>query len=303
MRRNSSTISLPAFPSLSAKERGISFAAVLIICFLAFLGLLIAGGIVGPMMAINVDMNQSSTQAGQTSVLYSANASLLYSENVSEVPMANDSASITFEEVARVERLIVAYANAERVDYGHTVLVRNPDLANISQYHSYDMGVEGYFDHRSPRGYDPGDRAAAAGYECTDVGENIVTTEYSQRTYAPHRDEITTYQTSRQLAKALVGHWMTSGGHRWAILTPKYDVVGVGVYVRGDDQVYATMMLCDRPGWPDSPPEGMAAPVADPGADYNESYWEPYPDWVDASWAENISTASSPTSTGTGSTN
>jgi hypothetical protein len=44
------------------------------------------------------------------------------------------------------------------------------------------------------------------------------------------------------------------------------------------------MMLCDRRNWPDTPPEGMDAPVAEPGADYNESYWEPYPDSVNASW-------------------
>jgi hypothetical protein len=77
---------------------------------------------------------------------------------------------------------------------------------------------------------------------------------------------------------------MKSGAHRWAILSPRYDVIGVGVYAKGDDHVFATMMLCDRRNWPDTPPEGMDAPVAEPGADYNESYWEPYPDDVNASW-------------------
>lgn len=258
---------------------GVSFAVLLAGGFLAFMGLILIAGIFGPMIGLGLGGGPASPTPTPTPTLESANAP--------DVPNADTSASLNATEVARIERMVVAYANAERAEYNHTPLVRNPDLANISRAHSYDMVQRGYYNHYDPDGHGPGYRAQVAGYTCPAVSENIAHIGYQRGEVNVYGEGFRNFTTPREWAKAVVGRWMESGGHRWGILSPKYDVIGVGVHARGDDQVFATMMLCDRHNWPDSPPEGMDAPIAEPGADYNESYWEPYPDDVNASWDDN----------------
>ena len=255
---------------------GMSFAVILAGGFLCLTTLIILTGIFGPIIGFNLKDDPSlSTPTPQPR---------LYTANPPDAPRVNASSSLNASEVAQIERIIVAYVNAERADYNHRPLVRNPNLSDISRAHSYDMVQRGYYDHFDPNGHGPGYRAKVADYRCRSLAENIAHIGYQKREINVYGSGFRNFTTPREWAKAVVGRWMASGGHRHTILSPEYDVIGVGVHAPTDDQVFATLMVCDRRNWPDTPPEGMDAPVAEPGADYNESYWEPYPDSVNASW-------------------
>jgi uncharacterized protein YkwD len=82
-------------------------------------------------------------------------------------------------------------------------------LQLAAQSHSDDMSARNYLDHVSPEGQEPGDRAAAAGYTGSYVGENIG-------------------QGFSDAASAMAA-WMGSEGHRENIDNCDYKVIGIGV--------------------------------------------------------------------------
>ena len=71
------------------------------------------------------------------------------------------------------------------------------------------MGRRGYFDHRSPEGARPWDRASAAGYRSCGSAENIAWRNF-------------------KAAEVMAG-WMASPGHRSNILLDNVTEVGIGV--------------------------------------------------------------------------
>jgi uncharacterized protein YkwD len=81
-------------------------------------------------------------------------------------------------------------------------------LATAARGHSQDMAARGYFDHDTPEGVGPFQRAQAAGYPNAYVGENIG---------SGYTDA----------AKAMAG-WMNSPGHCRNIMTADYVSLGVG---------------------------------------------------------------------------
>jgi uncharacterized protein YkwD len=83
-------------------------------------------------------------------------------------------------------------------------------LRNAARGHSRDMALRGYFSHTSPEGAGPSDRALAAGYSSTFVGENIAAGQNSP-------------------AEVVQG-WMESPGHCVNIMDPRYRVLGVGYF-------------------------------------------------------------------------
>ena len=86
------------------------------------------------------------------------------------------------------------------------------------------MAARDYFDHESPEGDGPGDRAAAQGYPDWS-GENIAMG----------------YAT----AESVVAGWMDSRGHRRNILECGSVAIGVGAVDSGDPQrgIYWTQMF------------------------------------------------------------
>lgn len=52
-------------------------------------------------------------------------------------------------------------------------LTMNPELRCAARSHAVDMAVRGYFDHLSPEGVSPGERAEEAGYSWRALSENI----------------------------------------------------------------------------------------------------------------------------------
>lgn len=107
---------------------------------------------------------------------------------------------------------VLARTNAARIRAGCSTLRFDPRLATAARAHSADMVDRGYFEHNSPDGTTPLDRAAAAGYP--DLGgENIA---YGQRS-----------------AAEVMNDWMNSPEHRSNILDCEYTTVGVGLDRRG----------------------------------------------------------------------
>jgi len=63
--------------------------------------------------------------------------------------------------------------NAVRADAGASPLAYNAKLDAAAQAHSDDMAATGVFSHTGSGGTSVGDRATAAGYVWTSIGENI----------------------------------------------------------------------------------------------------------------------------------
>lgn len=107
---------------------------------------------------------------------------------------------------------VVTRTNAERIAAGCSALRVDSRLVTAARAHSADMVNRRYFEHNSPDGSTPLDRATAAGYP--DLGgENIA---YGQRS-----------------AAEVMNDWMNSPEHRSNILDCEYTTVGVGLDRRG----------------------------------------------------------------------
>jgi len=123
-----------------------------------------------------------------------------------------------------IERLVFQLTNRERRRRGLSSLEREETLAEISRRHSSDMLDRGYFDHVSPEGRSAQQRIAARHRRLIGlVGENI----WSGSGYDTSDRE--------KLARAIVGDWLDSPGHRENILRPDYTHLGVGIVVAGRD--------------------------------------------------------------------
>jgi uncharacterized protein YkwD len=107
---------------------------------------------------------------------------------------------------------VVARTNAERIRAGCGALRFDGRLAAAARAHSADMVNRSYFEHESPDGSTPADRAAAAGYS-EYGGENIA---WGQRS-----------------AAEVMSDWMGSPDHRRNILDCEFTTVGVGLDPRG----------------------------------------------------------------------
>jgi len=154
---------------------------------------------------------------------------------------------------SRIESLVFQYTNEERIKHGLSSLQNDQKLASIARHHSTDMGNRDYFQHTTPEGLDPSDRAKKVGYTCMKnygsyytegVAENIAQhwlyTSYVsigvKTSYNWHSEE--------SLAREMVDGWMQSQGHRENILHKNYDRIGVGIAITPSDAVYATQNFC-----------------------------------------------------------
>lgn len=111
-------------------------------------------------------------------------------------------------ELEQLEVEVVDLVNAERTANGCPELRVDRRLEVAARGHSEDMAERDYFDHTSPEGDGPGDRAEEANYRWWS-SENIAMG----------------YPT----AEAVVAGWMDSSGHRANILNCESVATGVGV--------------------------------------------------------------------------
>jgi len=92
-------------------------------------------------------------------------------------------------------------------------LAPNAQLRAAARGHSKDMADRNYFEHTNPEGAGPAERAQAAGFSSSFVGENIA---------AGQTDP----------AK-VVDAWIKSPGHCVNMMDPRYHLLGVGYFFDG----------------------------------------------------------------------
>ncbi len=92
-------------------------------------------------------------------------------------------------------------------------LADHPALRRAARDHSQDMARRNYFDHTSPEGHTPMQRAHAAGFPGSFVGENIA--------------------AGQPTPTRVVEGWMNSPGHCLNLMDPRFTLLGVGYAYEG----------------------------------------------------------------------
>jgi uncharacterized protein YkwD len=136
---------------------------------------------------------------------------------------ARQTASLADLGVARAAML--ARVNAERAAAGRPALVLDPRLSASAQHHAEDMLLRSYYNHVSPEGTTPADRARKSGYAPHILGENIARGPF---TVAEVMDD-----------------WMQSREHRGNLLHPAFRDLGVGIAVGRNSVGYTVLWVQD----------------------------------------------------------
>jgi uncharacterized protein YkwD len=118
---------------------------------------------------------------------------------------------------------VLCIVNAERSVRGLPALAAEGRLDAAAQGHSDDMVARGYFDHVSPEGRTPADRADAAGYPWSAVYENIA--------------------AGQTTARQVMTDWMQSLGHCRGVLAPEPIHFGLGLALGGNPAPTWTQMF------------------------------------------------------------
>ena len=157
-----------------------------------------------------------------------------------------------------LDRLINRGSDRARDAHGLASLRWSAQLAAAATKHSEDMAWRGYFNHVSPDGATPADRAEAEGLVCetpvqdgvrrVGVLENLyLTTAYERIRERRTGDSVVRevdWFTAGEIAARVVQGWLDSPGHRENLLEGSAVAAGVGVAQAEDGRVYITQLLC-----------------------------------------------------------
>ena len=137
-----------------------------------------------------------------------------------------------------VEQAVLRLTNAERGGNGLAPLSWDEHLAEVARDHSTNMALHDFFSHTNLQGEGPTERAVRHGYPvrkelgggwyAEGIGENLnmmPTGSVVSIGYVANDAE--------SIARAQVGAWMGSPGHRGNILNGEYTRLGVGVAYDG----------------------------------------------------------------------
>jgi len=119
------------------------------------------------------------------------------------------------------EQEMINRHNTTRGDQGVAGLTANSQLNQIAQQQANYMADIGQYQHEDAGGGHVSDRATAAGYTWTSIGENVGTDMEAQ---------------------ALFDGWMNSEGHRNNILNAGFNEIGVGQATRGLYQYWCVVL-------------------------------------------------------------
>ncbi len=139
----------------------------------------------------------------------------------------------SLEACIRLENQVFVLVNTIRAYRNLPVLVMDEQLRRVARRHSQDMRSRRYFDHKSPEGLLPWDRARAARIEFSAVGENIALN----------------VGTDDPAGYAVKG-WLDSPAHRAILLDEDeygWTHTGVGVAISERGGYYFTQLFM-RPG-------------------------------------------------------
>ena len=143
--------------------------------------------------------------------------------------------------------------NSERALRRLRPLRWSPLLSRVAERHSHDMALRGFFDHVSPEGSVPADRATQANATCGGqrqalVLENLAQTWlYRRQTVVNNgleRRVVYDWRTQDEIAEESVTRWIRSASHRQALLNGSVRQQGIGVSIRGDGRVLITQVMC-----------------------------------------------------------
>jgi hypothetical protein len=145
--------------------------------------------------------------------------------------------------------------NAYRAENGLGALSMQDELGAAADYHSYDMGANGYFAHTLADGTSAGQNITNHGYSGDTWGENIA--------------------AGMETAPEAMQSWQNSGEHNAQMLMPAYTEIGVGrAFVEGSEYGwYWTTTFgggefqqteTDSVPAPEAEGEAEAAPVEEP---------------------------------------
>lgn len=181
---------------------------------------------------------------------------------VTQVPPQPPSSSLTsstpgapYIDPAALEGRVHELINNQRQQNSISTLSYDPFLADIARGHSWDMIVRIYFEHMDPDGLMARDRGTAAGYPCirvvkggsyNGISENLFQGNRYSSYYSNAEGIIAAYNWSStdEIAQQAVNGWMNSPGHSQNILTPRYQLEGIGVAFSSDNKIYITENFC-----------------------------------------------------------
>jgi hypothetical protein len=150
---------------------------------------------------------------------------------------------------------LIQLVNQLRISYGQTPYQVDPILMSVAQAQATYSAANCFNGHTGPDGSGPDERARAAGYG---EGYNSFATENAASgTLELHTPEL------------VVSFWQMDYGHLTAMISPKYEHIGVG-YAEGFGMSWYIMMV----GWIDDGSPASAAPVDT--APVNPAFYPPF---------------------------
>jgi hypothetical protein len=117
-------------------------------------------------------------------------------------------ADVQVADVAAAEHTMLCLLNEYRVSRGAAPLILDVRLARAARAHADDMVARRYFDHYTPEGLGPSERARKQGFP-SGAGENIA-----------YSSDVT--------PQSMFEQWRTSPDHDQNMLDRSYNVVGIG---------------------------------------------------------------------------
>ncbi|NJN62177.1 MAG: serine protease [Coleofasciculaceae cyanobacterium RL_1_1] len=162
-----------------------------------------------------------STTSGNTLIQTTSGESIALLQGIlpATISAANfvtaDETAPTTTTLDTFEAEVLSLTNQFRQANGVSTLTANTNLSQAAETHSQNMANLDFFSHTGQDGSTAGDRAIAAGYDSTFVGENIGV-GYSS-------------------PESVVQGWINSPGHRANLLNERYTGLGVGYVFLAED--------------------------------------------------------------------
>ena len=120
------------------------------------------------------------------------------------------------------EKKLLALTNAERAKHKLPPLKANQKLFVAARGHSANMAKQGKLAHNL-EGMEAGQRAKKAGYRFEGIAENLACGNVEM--------------------EEIVKDWMESKNHRENILDPDFTEIGLGLALRGKEDIYYTQVF------------------------------------------------------------
>jgi uncharacterized protein YkwD len=156
----------------------------------------------------------------------------------------------TFRFDLEAEKQFEREINKEREKAGLKRLKVRTETRSAARFHSLDMGMNGFFSHKSPDGFRHGDRIAAFDRRLLSdrSAENVA--QFGPAVCTDQNDQVVSclllpgfeLPTRSHVVKHLHKELMDSDGHRENILDPEITHMAVGV-VRTDTGFYVTQLF------------------------------------------------------------